>query len=328
MNTDNFFDILTGNADASRLNVKNLEYTLKRKIDTVNSYLKYIGEAGPGALTSDSCWRIRREITQGALTTISYASAKFDQVWDDRATLVYESGGVVAPFNNTLSTNFDGINDYVSMGDAFNYEHSQQFSVSLWVKPNNFAATRYMIGNVDLVGTVYGWRVGHEVTTGRILVQTRSNGGTYGPTTFTDAVLTAGVWNHIVFKWGGGSNNNQTRVYVNGVLSAIVPSAGSLTTSWLGANNFEIGRAYSNYFSGGIDEVCGWSKALSDTEVAELYNAGTPIDPSTSSMAGNLVNWYRMGDGDTYPTITNNAGASENGTMVNMTAGSFVLDVP
>lgn len=327
MATDSYLDILTGNADAARLNAQDLKTIIKRKIDTVNTYLKYVGEAGPGALDSEAVWRIRREITQGALTTISYASPAFDQVWDDRATLTYENGAPSVPFNNTISTQFDGINDYVTIGDAFNYEHSQQFSASIWIKPNNFAALRYYLGNIDLAGTVYGWRLGIS-TLGELTAQTRVNGGAYAPTTFTDLVMVAGTWNHVVFKWLGGSNNNQTRMYLNGVLSAIIPSVGSMVTSWLTANNLEIGRAYSNYFVGNIDEVSLFNKALSDSEVAELFNAGTPIDPSTSSVAGNLTNWYRMGDGDTFPTITNNAMVGENGTMTNMVAGAFVLDVP
>lgn len=327
MSTDSYMDIFTGNSDANRVNAKELNYITKRKIDVANAYLKYIGEAGPSALTSDASWRIRREITQGNLTTISYASPKFDKVWDDRATLVYESGAVVSPFNNTLSTDFDGINDYVSMGDAFNYDISQQFSVSIWVKPNNLSALRYFIGNISNDVSVNGWRIGHDAT-GKIITQTRSGGATYAPTTFTDSTLVAGVWNHIVFTWNGGSNNNSGRIYLNGVLSAITGSTTPLVSSWLSANVLEIGRAYTNYFSGRIDEVSMWNKALSNSEVSELFNAGEPADPSASTMSANLKNWYRMGDGDTYPTIINNAGASENGTMINMTAGSFVLDVP
>lgn len=323
--SNQYMDTLLSNSDALRLNAKENLSIISVKIDSVNSFLRYIGEAGPGALGSEASWRIRREITQGNLTSISFASSKFDQIWDNRASLVYENGIPPVSFNNTLSTLFDGINDYVNCGDAFNYEHSQQFTVSLWIKPNNFAATRYFIGNVE--PDVDGWRIGHD-TSGNIITQTRVAGRAYAPTTYTDSVLAALGWNHVVMKWLGGSNNNQTRIYLNGVLSGIIPTTGSMVTTWLGSNNLEIGRAVANYFSGHIDEVTLWNRALTDAEVVQLYNAGDPNNPTALSFAGNLTNWYRMGDGDTFPTILNNASALENGTMTNMVAGAFVLDVP
>ena len=55
------------------------------------------------------------------------------------------------------------------------------------------------------------------------------------------------------------------------------------------------------------------------TQVGELYNSGTPIDPRTHSRSSNLIHWYRFGDdlvGDLIPTIKDQVGSS-NGTMTN-----------
>lgn len=319
--SDNYIDNISALEDSR---TGNKAYT--RKIDQVNPSLAYIGESASGGSTSSAIWRIRREITQGQVTTISYAATQFNQIWDNRASLTYNGSGATT-FNNTLSTLFDGINDYCTAGKAFNYEHSQQFSVSLWVNPNNFAAVRAIMGNVN--GAVDGWRI-LQSTLGELQSQTRSPGGAYAATTYTDLIMSALNWNHVVFKWLGGSNNNQGRMYLNGVLSAVTPSAGSLTTTWLATNELQIGRAPANYFVGKIDEVTLWDKALSDAEVAELYNAGTPIDPSLVSFSGNLKNWYRMGDGDTFPIIFDQVTPSENMTCTNMvdSATNFVLDVP
>lgn len=319
--SDNFVDTLSAHED-SRMGIKS--YT--RKIDEVNPSLRYIGESASGGVTSSAYWRIRREITQGSVTTISYASTQFNQIWDNRANLSYNGSGA-SSFNNTLSTLFDGINDYCTAGKAFNYEHSQQFTCSLWVKPNNFAAVRVMGGNVN--GAVDGWRILHD-TSGRLQSQTRSPGGAYASTTYTDLTMTALAWNHVVFKWLGGSNNNQGRMYLNGVLSAITPSVGSLTTTWLATNELQFGRGPANYFVGNIDEITLWDKALSDAEVLSLYNAGVPSDPSLVSFSANLKNWYRMGDGDTFPIIFDQITPSEDMTCTNMvdSATNFVVDTP
>ena len=59
--------------------------------------------------------------------------------------------------------------------------------------------------------------------------------------------------------------------------------------------------------------------------IANLWDgSGIPTDLTDL----NPIAWYRNGDGDTYPTITDNGSGGNNGTMTNMTAGSIVSDVP
>jgi len=53
--------------------------------------ITYIGESVPGAVTSTASWRIQKVEVVGTLTTIKYAAGggKFDQIWDNRASLTY-----------------------------------------------------------------------------------------------------------------------------------------------------------------------------------------------------------------------------------------------
>jgi hypothetical protein len=55
------------------------------------------------------------------------------------------------------------------------------------------------------------------------------------------------------------------------------------------------------------------------------YGSGSPHDLSLLGTAPN--HWWRTGDGDTYPTISDNIG-SVDFTMINMTAADIVNDVP
>ena len=80
----------------------------------------------------------------------------------------------------------------------------------------------------------------------------------------------------------------------------------------------------SNILLGNLDEVSIFNSELSQTDVTTIYNLGVPND--ISAMSG-LVSYWRMGDNDTYPTITDNVG-SNNGTMKFMSAANFVTDVP
>ena len=64
-----------------------LDYTTRVDNDTSATY-QYFGEAMPGSLTSKASWRIARKTV--ATGTLVYAgNGGFDQVWDNRAALVY-----------------------------------------------------------------------------------------------------------------------------------------------------------------------------------------------------------------------------------------------
>ena len=76
-----------------------------------------------------------------------------------------------------------------------------------------------------------------------------------------------------------------------------------------------------------IDEVAVYKDALTAGEVTTIYNAGTPNDLSGLASYGDNDSWYRMGDDDTFPTLTDNT-SSNNATMTNMTIGNIVNDTP
>ncbi|HHZ94899.1 MAG TPA: hypothetical protein EYN67_04915 [Flavobacteriales bacterium] len=73
-----------------------------------------------------------------------------------------------------------------------------------------------------------------------------------------------------------------------------------------------------------VDEVAIWSSDQT-ANVAAIYNTGTPHDLSLLTTAPD--NWWRMGDGDTFPTITDQISTLDF-TMFNMTVGDIVNDTP
>jgi hypothetical protein len=59
------------------------------RIDKVGN-TTYVGEAAVGSLPSQAVWRISRIVSAGNATTVFYASSGlFDQIWDNRAGLIY-----------------------------------------------------------------------------------------------------------------------------------------------------------------------------------------------------------------------------------------------
>lgn len=232
---------------------------------------------------------------------------------------------IVANYVNEKSVLFDGVNEYVTMGDVHNFDIATAFSISLWVKPNNIASNRILFSKAGPSPNVIGYMLRQNEITGKLFMQLRPSGTKRSHT--YDKSLTAGIWQHVVFTYAGGSNRSGAEVYLN-ASKATTPPAGTLSGSMVASQDFLLGQRTSNfYYSGNMDEVSIWDKELTQAEVTEIYNSGAPADLSQHSASANLTSWYRMGDDDTFPTLTDNVG-SDDGTMTNMEAGDIEEDVP
>ena len=80
------FRSATGNK--SKVAVINEEDSTGLRVDQVSSTLLYLGEGLFGALTSEAKWKIKQiDLSSGVV--IKAASEEFDQIWDNRASLIY-----------------------------------------------------------------------------------------------------------------------------------------------------------------------------------------------------------------------------------------------
>ncbi|HCW08690.1 MAG TPA: hypothetical protein DGG95_15130, partial [Cytophagales bacterium] len=224
------------------------------------------------------------------------------------------------------SISFDGVNDYISCGDNHTFGPSTAFSISFWCKPNNLAANRCLISKCSNDVNVAGWNIQHLATSGKIQIQMRNTGGAGPVFAFTSAV-TAGIWQHVVLTFSGNANISGNRCYIDSIIGD-TPSSSAITGTFSNTAEFTIGARNTAFpYSGFIDEVTVFDKALNQAEVTELYNSGQPSDLTDFSSYNNLLSWWRMGDSDIYPIILDNKG-SANGTMTNQTSGDIVGDVP
>ncbi len=73
------------------MSVQAIQTQLKTKIDEIDANNTYIGYAAPNAATSAAVWRIIKITISGTVTSLEYAdgNGKFDNVWDNRASLTY-----------------------------------------------------------------------------------------------------------------------------------------------------------------------------------------------------------------------------------------------
>ena len=138
----------------------------------------------------------------------------------------------------------------------------------------------------------------------------------------SSGLLSDGQWHHHCLS----RNALVLNYYIDGVLQTNVinntlnSASGTETT----IRNIGANSAATLPVTASLDEISLFNTALSQANITDIYNLGTPND--ISAMSG-LVSWWRMGDGSTYPTINDEIGSND-GTMTNMTSANFVTDVP
>jgi hypothetical protein len=217
-------------------------------------------------------------------------------------------GGGTVPFTNTKSIALDGIDDSVSLVSDISLGTTS--SVSFWIKRNDTVIAQPL-------GCVTAWS--------DFLVRLQTTQISFGrvPFIFNNATTLSTInqttdWTHLLFVRTGATCN----LYVNGVNNDGAKT--NANAAWI--NKFRViggpGDESTWLFNGFMDEVAVFTTALSSSDATAIYNGGAPTDLSSYSPLG----WWRCGDGDTSPTLTDNGSASNNGTMTNFT--TFSTDVP
>ena len=267
---------------------------------------------------------------------------------EDSKVIVLTVSGL--PYENTKSIRFN-TNDYLS-GAALTSNplyrssggsgSSDAWSVSFWFKAGtslNAEQTILMFGGSDQSGEgrVQFWYDGSS--SDKNIRLRYGNNYNYLEFKKPGANLVVGDWYHFLITYDGGStgasssniNNYYGRFnfFVNGVYKNTTNS--HYNYGWnasIKSEYFTVGRNgnTSNYMRNGcfLDELAIWSSDQS-SNVDSIYNGGVPFDLSSLPVAPS--NWWRMGDGDTYPTIQDNIG-NTNLTMNSMTASDIVSDTP
>ncbi len=256
------------------------------------------------------------------------------------------------PFANTKSIKFSN-QDYLGanasqvssvLGRTGNGSGSSDaWTIAMWVKPegtqNN--QTLFFYGGNDLNNEGNIWiryYGGSSLQTIRLQYGSENNRLTFIP---PDESFPRGQWTHLMITYDGGTTGSSSsdmndyysrfNIYSNGVLQT--NSNGHSNYGFSGGINddlFQIGRegnATSYIRSGGkVDEIAIWGSNQS-SNVSDIYNSGEThnLDLLTEPPS----NWWRMGDGDTYPYLQD-SGTEANCIfqMYNMTAADIVNDVP
>jgi hypothetical protein len=178
------------------------------------------------------------------------------------------AGATAGKFGNALS--FNGSNARVDVNDSNSLDLTSGMTIEAWVKPS--------LANSSFQTALL------KEQTGQLVYALYSNTNTAHPdseaaiggsnkTVAGASALPVGTWSYLSATYDGST----LRLYLNGTQVSQLATSGSLTTS-SGALRIGGNAVWGEYFSGLIDEVRVYNRALSAAEIGQ--DMTTPISPT------------------------------------------------
>jgi len=265
---------------------------------------------------------------------------------------------VTQDYTNSKSTQFDDTEYTIRTRQSGEFSNLYKpsgsampaHSYSMWFKPvssSNPPNNQSVFFAFSQLGTFSGtsyidlrW-LGPNASNQRLRLQYSVSGSSNRLTLLTDVgtIPADGTWKHIVVTFDGATDGlleatpYTLKIYINGSEvsttsttfsqgGGVADSDGAIEPVFVG-----FGRNPSGFHLRGslIDEFGYWNQELTSSQVSSLYNSGAPSDLTAFSPSAAHV--YRMGDGDTFPTIEDRVGNADQ-TMTNMSSSAFVTEVP
>ena len=166
---------------------------------------------------------------------------------------------------------FDGVDDYVDLGNDVSLQMNQELTVSAWFKADTLGDHDGMVTKTNLAAFSDGWGITYFSGNWRFWVTHWGGaaGGGVAIKSFSDTTS----WHHIVGTFDKNAGSNQVNIYIDGVLG----TPGSSTINIIDAEDHDaiIGQGFIGndaWFNGSIDELLIFNRSLSSQEILALYN--------------------------------------------------------
>ncbi|MHC4608465.1 MAG: LamG-like jellyroll fold domain-containing protein, partial [Planctomycetota bacterium] len=198
---------------------------------------------------------------------------------------------------------------------------------SFWIKlDNNTTSLRTIWYDIPPARTIDN---SLELENGKLFFKISNDADTdYKNWYWTVSANSLTSWTHIAITWDGDFTSFP-KLYINGSLKSLYADlgteAGSTRAELEKLTIFDRPTSSGLYeLQGKLQEMAFYNKVLSPTEILEIYNNGKYLDLSISSVSGDVLDYWRLGEepgldsyeiGDSIP----------NSTIVNATIGSANL---
>lgn len=254
------------------------------------------------------------------------------------------------PYSNTKSINFNN-NDYMDASAltsnpmyraANGTGSSDAWTICGWFKGGTSSDSNQTIisyGGTDKDNEGRVWVYWNGNSSKEQLVLKFGSEDDWLRFTTPDNSLVDNTWVHFIITYDGGTTGSnganindyysRFEIWLDGVSQTLnKENSNDGWDSSIKDEQFRIGEVvYGGKHmrnNDKVDEIAIWSSDQT-ANVAAIYNSGTTHD--LSALTTTPDNWWRMGDGDTFPTITDQISTLDF-TMFNMTVGDIVNDTP
>jgi hypothetical protein len=246
-------------------------------------------------------------------------------------------------FGNTNSAySFNGTTAYIDVRDSTSLHLSSNFTLSAWIYQSAAQQSGYRIIDKALAGTPGGfaldtWGSGIGGHTLRL-----QGAGTNNPNVLGATAYSLLAWHHVAAVVSGSNG----WVYLDGIVNG-TGNVGSIPVNTL---DLYIGHAHPNggsgqweWFNGKIDDVRIYNRALSATEIGQLYTlgasapmitvqpqgqavqAGTSVALTVTAVSALPLNYQWQFNGQSIPVATNTTLTLSSVTAAN--SGGYSLTV-
>ena len=244
-----------------------------------------------------------------------------------------------SPYSGVVgqSLGFDGVNTYISLSNLTNINTTSATdarTISAWIKTTQGTNCIFCVRNNSIPAAVMDMTTGYDGLTtnaGRLMFLVRDNVNNGMTDVVSSARVDDGKWHFVVAAM---NSSKVMQLYVDGVASG-VSATHTMTAGITGATTeTSIGKEIFNSsitpFKGQMDDVRIYTRALSATEIYQLYKQGSgsiavsprvQIGQSATGLSNGLVGYWTMDGRDTNwmtNTMIDRSGGGNTGTIVGL----------
>ena len=210
------------------------------------------------------------------------------------------------------SLNFDG-NDFINCGNnsSLSLDRTDSFSLSAWINSSSSLFNGSIFSKFDNA-TSTGYFMGMNSARNNLRFAFRKGigGGSsqYNYVETNDAINT-NQWSHVLATYNGNQDASGIVLYVNGVAVNTTIISNTLQSGSVSNNEpFRIGsNSGATFFDGQISNAAVFNSVLTGSQVATIYNNGTP----ETSISHSPFSWWKL---DNTTTGIQDSAGSNNGT--------------
>ncbi len=249
-------------------------------------------------------WKMDDNVTGDSQTIIDYSGYNSDGTTSDgNASLDCSSGGKLGQ-----ACNLDGSDDYISVTDSDSLDVADAITIAAWIRRDGTGSREAIIGKYRTSDSKRGYYMDVESvadTYGISFFLGDSDGAAFSQAVANDVLISSGEWYHVAGTWDK-NGDGKLRVYVNGIEETSYPFQDTKTDSinindlavWFGNR-----EGTTRYFDGDIDDMRLYNRALSPSEIVDLYSIG------------GLIGYWSFDENTGTSTVYDRSGNGYDGTM-------------